>query len=127
MTKNGLDSGIAQNSLTYKVMTPNGVMFVTIVETLNYMKKPVPTDILIVIGKSGSAIMAWANMTADLITFLFKLKVDLEDIISVISMNLSDQSVLQRPGIQIRSEPEGIKYALFRYQEDRNKRLEEMK
>ena len=127
MPKNGLDSGIAQNSLTYKVMTPNGVMFVTIVESLNYMKKPVPTNMLIAIGKSGSAIMAWANMTADLITLLFKMKADLEDIIAVVSMNLSDQSVLQRPGIQIRSEPEGIKYALFRYQEDRNKRLEKMK
>ena len=122
-----MDSGIAQNSLTYRIMTPNGVMFVTIVESLNYMKKPVPTNMLIAIGKSGSAIMAWANMTADLVTLLFKSKLDLEDIIAAISMNLSDQSVLQRPGIQIRSEPEGIKYALFRYQEDRNKRLEQVR
>ena len=127
MPKTGLDSGIAQNSLTYRIMTPNGVMFVTIVESLNYMKKPVPTNMLIAIGKSGSAIMAWANMTADLVTLLFKSKLDLEDIIAAISMNLSDQSVLQRPGIQIRSEPEGIKYALFRYQEDRNKRLEQVR
>ena len=127
MPKTGLDSGIAQNSLTYRVMTPNGVMFVTVVESLNYMKRPIPTNMLIAIGKSGSAIMAWANMTADLITLLFKSKLDLEDIIAAISMNLSDQSVLQRPGIQIRSEPEGIKYALFRYQEDRNKRLEKMR
>ena len=127
MPKTGLDGGIAQNSLTYRVMTPNGVMFVTVVESLNYMKRPIPTNMLIAIGKSGSAIMAWANMTADLVTLLFKSKLDLEDIIAAISMNLSDQSVLQRPGIQIRSEPEGIKYALFRYQEDRNKRLEKMR
>jgi len=122
-----LDSGIAQNSLTYKIATPNGIMFVTLVESIDYRKRPVPVNILITIGKSGSAIMAWANMTASLISLLFKMKADIEDIIAEISMNLSDHSVLQKPGISIRSEPEGIKYALLRYQEDRNRRLEAMK
>lgn len=119
-----LESGIAQNSLTYKITTPNGVMFVTIVESIDYRNKPVPVNILITIGKSGSAIMAWANMTASLISLLFKKKADVEDIIAEISMNLSDRSVLQKLGIVIRSEPEGISYALMRYQEDRSKRLE---
>lgn len=123
----GLESGIAQESLTWKVMTPNGVMFITIVESINYLKKPIPVEILITIGKSGSAIMAWANMTASLISLLFKKKAGIEDIIAEISMNLSDHSVLQKPGVSIRSEPEGIKYALMRYQEYRNKRLEAMK
>ena len=127
MSLTELESGIAQSSLTWKVMTPNGVMFVTIVESIDYLKKPVPINILIIIGKSGSAIMAWANMTASLISLLFKNKIDLEDVIAEISMNLSDHSVLQKPGVSIRSEPEGIKYALLRYQEDRNRRLEEMK
>ncbi|KKM91112.1 hypothetical protein LCGC14_1231860 [marine sediment metagenome] len=121
------ENGSAQDSLTYKVMTPNGVMFITIVESVDYRKRPIPTTLLITIGKSGSAIMAWATMTADLITLLFERKVDLEDIIAVISMNLSDRAALQKPGIFIRSEPEGIKYALLRYQENRNRRLEEMK
>ena len=125
-TLTGLESGIAQDSLTWKVMTPNGVMFITIVESLNYLKKPIPTNVLITIGKSGSAIMAWANMTASLISLMFRKKIDLVDIIAEISMNLSDHSVLQKPGIQIRSEPEGIKYALLRYQEERSKRLEAM-
>ena len=123
----GLESGIAQESLTWKIMTPNGVMFVTIVESIDYLKKPIPVEILITIGKSGSAIMAWANMTASLISLLFKRKTDIEDIIAEISMNLSDHSVLQKPGVSIRSEPEGIKYALMRYQEERSKRLEAMK
>ena len=118
------ENGIAQVSLTWKITTPNGIMFITIVESLNYLKKPIPVNILITIGKSGSAIMAWANMTASLISLLFRRKIDLEDIIVEISMNLSDHSVLQKPGIHIRSEPEGIKYALMRYQEERNKRLE---
>ncbi len=121
-----LNSGVAQSSLTWKVTTPNGVMFVTVVETQDYLKKPLPTDILITIGKSGSAIMAWANMTASLISLMFKRKIDLVDIITEISMNISDHFVLQRPGVSIRSEPEGIKYALLRYQEDRNRRLEAM-
>ena len=127
MSLSNLESGIAQSSLTWKVTTPNGIMFVTIVESTDYLKKPIPVNILITIGKSGSAIMAWANMTASLITLLFKNKTDLEDIIAEISMNLSDRAVLQKPGVSIRSEPEGIKYALLRYQEDRNRRLEEMK
>lgn len=108
-------------------MTPNGVMFVTIVESVDYRKRPIPIMINIVIGKTGSAITAWANMTASLISMLFKLKVDLEDIIATVSMNLSDQSTIQKPGVNIRSEPEGIKYALFRYQENRNKRVEAMR
>ena len=122
-----LENGIAQDSLTWKIMTPNGVMFVTIIESVDYLKKPIPVNILITIGKSGSAIMAWANMTASLISLLFRNKIDLEDVIAEISMNLSDHVVLQKPGVLIRSEPEGIKYALLRYQEDRNKRLEAMK
>ena len=120
-------SEIAQSSLTWKITTPNGIMFITIVESVDYLKKPIPVNILITIGKSGSAIMAWANMTASFISLLFRRKVDLEDIIVEISMNLSDHSVLQKPGIFIRSEPEGIKYALLRYQEDRTRRLEAMK
>ncbi len=108
-------------------MTPNGVMFITIVEGIDYRKRPTPVTVLIAIGKAGSAIMAWATMTADLITLLFKMKTDLEDIIAAVSMNLSDHVVLQKPGISIRSEPEGIKYALLRYQEDRSRRLEAMK
>ena len=127
MALTDLESGIAQDSQTYKIATPNGVMFVTIVESVDYRKRPIPTKILITIGKSGSAIMAWASMTADLITLLFKMKTDLEDIIVAISMNLTDQSILQKPGVFIRSEPEGIKYALLRYQENRNSRMEAMK
>ena len=126
MSPTDLENGIAQTSLTYKIATPNGVMFVTIVESIDYRKRPVPINVLITIGKSGSAIMAWATMTADLSSLLFKMKSDLEDIIVAISMNLSDRSILQKPGVFIRSEPEGIKYALLRYQEDRNRRLELM-
>jgi hypothetical protein len=70
--------------------------------------------------------MAWATMTADLISLMFRKKIDLSEIIAEISMNLSDRAVMQKPGIQIRSEPEGIKYALLRYQEDKNKRVEVM-
>lgn len=121
------ENDIVLSSLTWKITTPNGIMFITIVESIDYLKKPIPVNALITIGKSGSSIMAWANMTASLISLLFKKKVDLEDIIVEISMNLSDHSVLQKPGIFIRSEPEGIKYALLRYQEDRSKRLEAMK
>ncbi|KKN03204.1 hypothetical protein LCGC14_1109980 [marine sediment metagenome] len=126
MALTDLESGIAQKSLTYKIKTPNGIMFVTIVESIDYRKRPVPINILITIGKSGSAIMAWATMTADLISLMFIKKIDLTEIIAEISMNLSDRSVMQKPGVQIRSEPEGIKYALLRYQEDRNRRLELM-
>ena len=126
MALTDLESGIAQKSLTYKIKTPNGIMFVTIVESIDYRKRPVPINILITIGKSGSAIMAWATMTADLISLMFIKKIDLTEIIAEISMNLSDRSVMQKPGVQIRSEPEGIKYALLRYQEDRNRRLEAM-
>lgn len=127
MALTDLENGIAQDSLTYKVMTPNGVMFITIVESIDYRKRPIPINMFIVIGKTGSAIMAWANMSASLISLLFRLKVDLEDIIATVSMNLSESSTMQKPGVTIRSGPEGIKYALFRYQENRSKRMEAIK
>jgi len=115
---------VSRPSFTVKVMTPDGVMFVTIVEEDNPISNEAePAQILITIGKTGSAIAAWANMAALLISTLLREGVSISDVIMTISNILSDQTSVQKTGIDIRSGPEGLQYALTRYNEDRQNRL----
>lgn len=115
---------VSRPSFTVKVMTPDGVMFVTIVEEDNPISNEAePVQILIAIGKTGSAIAAWANMAALLISTLLEESISISDIIMRISNILSDGISTQKTGIDIRSGPEGLQYALTRYNEHRQNRL----
>lgn len=115
---------VSRPSFTVKVMTPDGVMFVTIVEELDVISNtPEPVQILITIGKTGSAIAAWANMGALLTSAMLRKNISISDIIMEISHILSDGISNQKTGIDIRSGPEGLQYALTRYNEDRQNRL----
>jgi hypothetical protein len=112
----------SRQSFTVRVMTPDGVMFVTIVENSNGTR-PQPAEILVTLGKTGSAIAAWANMAALLTSFLLERGVSLVDIAVKISNILSDKQTAQTAGMDIRSGPEGLKYAFLRYNENLGKRL----
>lgn len=115
---------VSRPSFTVKVMTPDGVMFVTIVEETDVISNSAePVQILITIGKTGSAIAAWANMAALLTSALLQENISISDIIMTISNILSDSSREHKTGIEIRSGPEGLQYALTRYNEDRQNRL----
>ncbi|MHC4316841.1 MAG: TSCPD domain-containing protein [Planctomycetota bacterium] len=119
-----LSKEVSRPSFTVKVMTPDGVMFVTVVEEMDIVSNtPAPVQILIAIGKTGSAIAAWANMSALLVSTLLQEDVSISDIIMRISNILSDGISEQKTGIEIRSGPEGLQYALTRYNEDRQNRL----
>jgi hypothetical protein len=119
-----LSKEVSRPSFTVKVMTPDGVMFVTVVEEDNPINnEPEPVQILISIGKTGSAIAAWANMAALLISALLETDLSISDVIMKISNILSDGISTQKTGIDIRSGPEGLQYALTRYNEDRQNRL----
>ncbi len=117
-----LEAEESRQSLTIRVMTPDGVMFVTIVESANGTR-PQPAEILIVLGKTGSAIAAWANMAALLCSVLLERGVSLADIAVKISNILSDGRTTHTTGMDIRSGPEGLKYAFLRYNENLAKRL----
>ena len=111
-------------SFTVKVMTPDGIMFVTIVEEqANGKSMPRPVDVLIVMGKTGSAISAWANMAALLSSMLLNRGVQLADIAKEISHILSDKRASQGIGLDIRSGPEGLKYAFMKYNEHLGNRI----
>jgi len=115
---------VSRPSFTVKVMTPDGVMFVTVVEEDNPISNEAePAQILITIGKTGSAIAAWANMAALLISTLLQENISISDVIMTISNILSDGISTHKEGIEIRSGPEGLQYALTRYNEDRQNRL----
>jgi hypothetical protein len=110
-------------SFTVRVMTPDGVMFVTVVEDEKLGREPKPVQVLITLGKTGSAIAAWANMTALLTTVLLERGVELTDVAMEISNILSDKRAPHGNGIDIRSGPEGLKYAFMRYNENLGNRL----
>jgi len=115
---------VSRPSFTVKVMTPDGVMFVTVVEEDNPISnQPEPVQILITIGKTGSAIAAWANMAALLISTLLREDISISDVIMTISNILSDGISEHKTGIEIRSGPEGLQYALTRYNADRQNRI----
>lgn len=109
-------------SFTVRVMTPDGVLFVTIVEDSGG-SMPKPVQVLITLGKTGSAIAAWANMTALLCSVLLERGVQLADIAMEISNILSDKRAPTGNGFDIRSGPEGLKYAFMKYNENLGNRL----
>lgn len=124
MHNRDLSKEVSRPSFTVKVMTPDGVMFVTIVEEDDLISNsPEPVQILIALGKTGSAIAAWANMAAVLTSSLLQEGMTISDIMMTISNILSDGISQQKTGIDIRSGPEGLQYALTRYNEDRQNRL----
>lgn len=119
------DADISNLSYNIRVKTPDGTMFVTVVEKLNE-KIPTPIQVLIHIGKAGTGIAAWGSITESLVTLLFQKGVTIEEIMSMLSLNTSQNIAFQKVGVNIRSGPEGLVYALMRYQQERNRRLDSL-
>ena len=102
-------------SATFKVPCPEGNMFLTVCE---YNSRPVQVHIMI--GKSGSATMAWANLAAEFITDMLQQGIELSRIIEKVSGITTDRVRRFGEGIQIRSGPEAIAYALLQYMQGGN-------
>lgn len=103
------------NSWSYHIQTPDGTMYVNILED----KTGVICAIDIVIGKAGAPLRAWAHSFARIITLGLEHGVTLEDLLTELSSQTSDHSRTSTNGIQIRSGPEGIYQALIMYRRDR--------
>jgi len=101
----------ALTSVTIKVKTPDGSMFVTIAEKDNE-----PVQIQINIGKAGGSLQAWSNVTAELCTLALSLGAKVEQLIEIARVT-SDRSVTDDSGRDIRSGPDGLAHALrvYRY------------
>ena len=108
------------NSINIRVITPDGVMFVTFIEHDEDIR---PIEIIINLGKAGSATNSWAFLTTQLFNKLLGIGIPLQDIMVTIS-NISSSNIRDLgKGIRIRSGPEGLWYACHKYLEQRNRRL----
>jgi len=106
-------------SVSIKVNTPDGKMFVVIAE-----ENGVPKEILIYIGKAGYALSAWCEALQRIVALALKSGVDIHTIITEISNLRSDKSVMSN-GLVVRSGPEGLVVALLRYLSMKNESRED--
>jgi len=98
-----------------KVRTPDGKMFVSVMEDINGR----PFKIAIQIGKNGSAIRSWTESVSNLVSRLLENNVPLSAIINDLSSLSTDRVSFNADGI-VRSGPDGVVYALFVYMRHKN-------
>lgn len=102
---------------SYKVDTPDGMMFVQILED----DQRRPFQILIMIGKAGSSLNAWSDAVARLVSRLLP-AAGVHGAIEELSNITSDRPMRRLArGETIHSAPEGIAYALLKYTQEKFK------
>lgn len=107
------------DSITIGVNTPDGKMFVAIIED-----EGKPVGINIYIGKAGAAIAAWAEGMSNMATLAMSNGASINDLISELSNQTSSKAVKDRRSQNnIRSGLEGVVYALLKYRRERYKQL----
>lgn len=99
------------SSVTIKVKTPDGKMFVTIAEDVETGKA---SHIQINIGKAGSGLQAWASTTAELCSLALSLGAKVEQLIEINRVT-SDRLSTDDDGHEVRSGPDGLAHALRVY------------
>jgi hypothetical protein len=105
--------------ISWRVETPDGVMFVNVLE--NDGK---PVGILVNLGKAGTAVSAWVQALASLATLSLERGAGINEIIQELSGLTGEKYKSQPNGVKIRSGPEGLAFALMQY---RNHKYQEHK
>lgn len=101
-------------SYTPMVKTPNGNMFVTIMENT----KGRPVQIMINAGKGGAELSAWCDAFARITSrSLAAGTITINDLITELSGTTTQKIATSADGIVCRSSVEGIALALMRYKE----------
>ena len=95
---------------SFRVPTPDGTMFVHVYSNDAGM----PTLVLINIGKAGTAVYAWGEAVARLITRVIPI-IGINGVIEEVSGITADKIRATMDGTIVRSGPEGIAVALLRY------------
>lgn len=109
-------------SVNYMIRTPDGKMFVTIMEDDDGK----PFKIQINVGKAGYSLSAWSNALSRMIDRSLEFGVSLDALINELSEITSDKVVMDATYI-CRSGPEGVVIALMKYNQDKNlKEVEEL-
>lgn len=109
------------NSFNYRVNTPDGTMFINILED----KAGVICGVEITVGKSGGALKVWSHSFARMITMGLEHGVTLEELCTELSSQNSDKARITGKGINIRSGVDGVYYALMQYRADKFTMLKE--
>jgi len=95
-------------TLSVRVETPDGTMFVHILED----EKGLPCKVNINIGKAGTNLSAWADASARLVSRLLP---NVHGVIEELTGLTCSRFKRMPHGEMIRSGPEGIAYALLKY------------
>lgn len=109
-------SDTVYQSVNVRVESPDGTMFVTIMEGEGLL----PFKVLVHIGKSGSSLAAWANCAAEFVSASIP-RLGLNTVIAKLLGTTSDKisytpdSVNGDGVVTVRSGPEAIAYALIKY------------
>lgn len=103
------------DGITIQVPTPDGAMFVTIMEDVT--SKPV--GIQIHIGKAGGALAAWASALSRIMSLALDNGATINDLITELSSHTSDRRRETSKGESVRSGIEGIWTALMQYKRDK--------
>lgn len=97
------------DSYTARIETPDGTMFVTIIENQNK-----PIEVKVMIGKTGYSVFAWAEALAGVISLCLSSGVQIQQIIQEIS-NITTDKVRLSSTSSVRSGPEGVALGMMKY------------
>lgn len=100
---------------TYQIHTPDGLMFVNLMEDNNGRLCAID----IKIGKAGTSLRAWAHCFGRLITMSLEHGASINEIVEELSSQTSDRQQTYTNGIRVRSGPEGVYNALMMYKDDK--------
>lgn len=103
------------NNLTFQVHSPDGLMFVSIMEDTEGK----PCAIEIKVGKAGAPLRAWCHCLGRMVTMAFEKGATLSEIIEELSLQTSDGIRITSNGMKCRSGPEGVYIALMEYRRDK--------
>ena len=107
------------NSLTYQIRTPDGMMYVNLLEDKD--NSLVMIDVQI--GKAGGSLRVWAHTMGRMLTMLLEHGAYIDDLIEELNGQFTDKLAIHQGGIKVRSGPEGIYVALVKYKSDKYNRL----
>jgi hypothetical protein len=109
-------------SINVKVESPDGTMYVTVLEN----EGTVPFRVIVNIGKAGSALNAWASCLADFVSDALP-RVGVNSVIAKL-LNVRGDRVSFVPNtwthdglVTVHSGPEAIAYALIKYRTEKQR------
>lgn len=102
---------VSEAILTYsaRVETPDGTMFVHIMEEDNR-----PVEVKINIGKTGTAVRAWSDCVAELISLGMQKGANIYEILAAVC-GISGDKLAYSSGIPVTSGPDGVAQAILIY------------